>query len=201
MHLEFLCFIPDLLIQMSSDSGGKLRQLSNLFSGCFGKRKTTVKPFVLPEDGNIPKRWIKLPKFKDAITPYTPRRKKVVPRNDSFTTALRKEQILATGSTTADHPILNICLGFKNEELAYGGPRIVHRSYKRTQWDRILFKRKGLQRMASYSLNCNEPIVDDLPASLWMQCLEPTLSVLIQLSAMKHRRTNLSQRGIIGRWV
>lgn len=180
---------------MAREPGVKIRQrISNLFSGCFGKKKATIHPFAVPEDIDIPKRWIKLPKFKDAITPYTPRRKKVVPRNDSFTKALRKEHILAPGSTTADHPILDICLGFNNEELAYSGPRIVHRSYKRTHWDRILSKRKGLRRMASYSLNCNEPIVDDLPASLWMQCLEPTLSVLVKLSAMKHRRSNLNQK-------
>ncbi|CAG2249733.1 unnamed protein product [Mytilus edulis] len=186
---------------MSSDSGGKLIELVNIFTGCFRRRKSSV---IQPLDTNNTqrtKRQIKLPRFKDAITPYiyTPKRKRVIRKNDAFMQELRSESLLASGSTTSDNPILNICLGFKNEELKHGGPKIYHKSYCMSHWDRVLSCRKGLNRMIGYTTGCNEPIVDNLPASLWMECLEPTLSVLVTLSAMKHRRTNLSIKSLSDR--
>ena len=37
-----------------------------------------------------------------------------------------------------------------------------------------------------------EPLIDGLPASVWLECVEPTLSVLISLNSLRHRRSNLS---------
>lgn len=186
---------------MSSDSGGKLTELVNIFTGCFRRRKRSViKPLNTTYDSRT-KRRIKLPRLKDAITPYiyTPKPKRVIKKNDAFMQELRRESLLTSGSTTSDNPILNICLGFKNEELKHGGPKIYHKSYCRSHWDKVLSNRKGLSRMIGYTTGCNEPIVDNLPASLWMECLEPTLAVLVTLSAMKHRRTNLSIKSLTGR--
>lgn len=106
----------------------------------------------------------------------------------TFEDALITEGLLVPGSN--EHPVLNICSGFLNEELGHY-KRMRYRSYGRSRWDDV-FATPGVLRVAQ-EMDVNEPIVDELPVSLWLGCVEPILPALISLSQMQRRRTNLSK--------
>ncbi|XP_071115029.1 uncharacterized protein [Haliotis cracherodii] len=92
----------------------------------------------------------------------------------------------------ASIPVLNVCLGFENSELRHLNKRIVYSSYSVSRWDKLL----GEQVFAE--LACeefqDEPVIDGLPATVWLQCVEPTLSILKSLSSLKHRKGNLTNK-------
>ena len=106
----------------------------------------------------------------------------------SFLEALINEGLLVPESY--DQPMLNICYGFPNDELLHYR-RTRHRSYGRSRWDDV-FATPGVLRVA-LEMDVNEPIVDELPVSLWLSCVEPILPALISLSQMQRRKTNLSK--------
>ena len=106
----------------------------------------------------------------------------------SFLEALINEGLLVPESY--DQPMLNICYGFPDDELLHYR-RSRHRSYGRSRWDDV-FATPGVLRVA-LEMDVNEPIVDELPVSLWLSCVEPILPALISLSQMQRRKTNLSK--------
>lgn len=55
-------------------------------------------------------------------------------------------------------------------------------------WDKEMVE--GLDKVLR--IDGLEPFIDGLPASVWLECVEPTLSILISLNALRHRRSNLS---------
>ena len=79
----------------------------------------------------------------------------------TFEDALITEGLLVPGSN--EHPVLNICSGFLNEELGHY-KRMRYRSYGRSRWDDV-FATPGVLRVAQ-EMDVNEPIVDELPVSL-----------------------------------
>ncbi|XP_061195690.1 uncharacterized protein LOC133203908 [Saccostrea echinata] len=110
------------------------------------------------------------------------------PISKNFVDALAEEDLLVPGSS--DHPALNICVGIRDDELQHYR-RLRYRSYGRSRWDDV-FATPGVRKVA-LEMDANEPIIDELPASLWLNCVDPILPALISLSAMQRRRTNLTK--------
>ncbi|XP_062575370.1 uncharacterized protein LOC134237291 [Saccostrea cucullata] len=110
------------------------------------------------------------------------------PISKHFVDALKEEGLLVPGSK--DHPALNICVGIQDDELQHDR-RLRYRSYGKSRWDDV-FATPGVRKVA-LEMDANEPIIDELPVSLWLNCVDPILPALISLSTMQRRRTNLTK--------
>lgn len=112
-----------------------------------------------------------------------------------FERALRQADLLDTSALPYDHPVLNLCLGFTNRELNHQKHHYV--SYEQSNLDRaVAIRIQNLFYSEDDLESSDEPLIDELPASIWYECVEPTLYALISLNNMKHRRTNLTQHRI-----
>lgn len=101
--------------------------------------------------------------------------------------ALLKEGLLEYRDPAASIPVLSICHGFSDEELKSLSKRRHYLQLNRL-WDKEMVE--GLDKVLR--IDGLEPFIDGLPASVWLECVEPTLSILISLNALRHRRSNLS---------
>ena len=88
-------------------------------------------------------------------------------------------------------PVLNVCLGFQDHELK-ASKRLFYYSYtyKQSNWDRTLLQSE-FAAIASHSYP-EDPIIDGLPATVWLQCVEPTLCIMMSLCRLKHRKSNIT---------
>ncbi|KAK3098936.1 hypothetical protein FSP39_024468 [Pinctada imbricata] len=112
------------------------------------------------------------------------------PRTYTFKEALFYEGLLVPrGPTNPEgNTVLRIGYGLSDREISPRG--IIHTSYCRSRWDSVL----DLPRYRQMVENCypDDPLVDGLPAALWIECLEPSLGALVALNRMKKKRSNLS---------
>ncbi|KAK7478891.1 hypothetical protein BaRGS_00029872, partial [Batillaria attramentaria] len=105
--------------------------------------------------------------------------------------ALLREGLLEYRDPTASAPVLSICHGFSDTELAL----LSKRSPAFVNKEASVHEDPGLQKVVEEvggELFQAEPLIDGLPASVWLECVEPTLSILVSLNALRHRRSNLS---------
>ncbi|XP_067676816.1 uncharacterized protein [Haliotis asinina] len=110
---------------------------------------------------------------------------------DEWEQALWLAGAAAVAPNGASIPVLNVCLGFENSELGHFKQRIVYSSYSESHRNKM-FGNQGLIKMACEFTD--EPVIDGLPASVWLQCVEPTLAILKSLSILKHRKSNLTNK-------
>jgi hypothetical protein len=113
---------------------------------------------------------------------------RIYPATENYVDALRKEGLLVFGSS--DNPALNICVGYLDDELQHYR-RVRYKSYGRSKWDDVIAT-SCIQNTA-LDMDVNEPIIDGLPVSLWLDYLEPILPSLVSLSQLQGRKTNLSK--------
>ncbi|CAL1532795.1 unnamed protein product [Lymnaea stagnalis] len=113
---------------------------------------------------------------------------------DIFTKALDDEGLLKYSNPVTKIPVLSVCYGFLNSELL-----TLSLSYLDEKKYRESFQHLDEEKRESYtSLFSNQysiqPLVDGLPESVWLECVEPTLAILKALNALKRRKSNLSVR-------
>lgn len=113
---------------------------------------------------------------------------RIHPVSDNYVDALRQEGLLVPGSSA--HPALNICVEFLDDELQHYR-RLRFKSYGRSRWDDV-FATSRVRKVAM-DMDVNEPIIDELPVSLWLDCVDPILPALVSLSQMQRRKTNLTK--------
>ncbi|BFZ24812.1 hypothetical protein BsWGS_27851 [Bradybaena similaris] len=113
---------------------------------------------------------------------------------DAFTKSLADEGILTYSNPVSKMPVLSVCHGFLDSELvavnsSYQDERRYRKSIEHLSED----KQESYLRLfsAQYPL---EPLVDGLPGSVWLECVEPTLCILKALHSLKRRKSNLSLR-------
>lgn len=101
--------------------------------------------------------------------------------------ALRDEDFLGPGSMLNPHPVLSVCLGFRNCELTTGKDyscycrvRTILRGTKSADTD-----------METSKIDC-EPVVDGISAHCWVECINPMFFSLYQLGSLRHKRSNVS---------
>ncbi|XP_041352557.1 uncharacterized protein LOC121371015 [Gigantopelta aegis] len=89
-------------------------------------------------------------------------------------------------------PVLNVCLGFQDHELKSVKQLLFYSSYtyKSSNWS-TAFLQSEFAMIASQNYP-EDPIIDGLPATVWLECLEPTLCIMVSLSRLKHRRCNIT---------
>ncbi|ESO85743.1 hypothetical protein LOTGIDRAFT_235712 [Lottia gigantea] len=108
---------------------------------------------------------------------------------DEFELRLHEENLLYRRSGCNDHPVLNIGIGLTTGDL--GGKPSNYRYYGNYRHPgKHLFIHPGFKQVTE-EVYYDEPIIDGLPATLWLECIEPTLDILSSLSLLKHRKSNL----------
>ncbi|XP_055889494.1 uncharacterized protein LOC106076883 [Biomphalaria glabrata] len=113
---------------------------------------------------------------------------------DAFTKVLDEEGLLKYSNPISRMPVLSLCYGFLNSELltlslTYMDERKYRESYQNMDDD----KRETYCSLFSSQFSM-QPLVDGLPESVWLECVEPTLAILKALNSLKRRKCNLSIR-------
>ncbi|KAK7108844.1 hypothetical protein V1264_016508 [Littorina saxatilis] len=105
--------------------------------------------------------------------------------------ALFREGLLEYRDPQASVPVLNIGYGFTDEELRTLSKSTSSLLKNKAKWCDECRDGLGYDKFLAAQL-CGEHLIDGLPASVWLECVEPTLSILITLNSLRHRRSNLS---------
>ncbi|KAL3882546.1 hypothetical protein ACJMK2_028882 [Sinanodonta woodiana] len=105
------------------------------------------------------------------------------------------EEVLEHEGLLASHtesPVLNICLGFENSDFE-SGKESLEEIYEKSSFWKPLMESSAIKSALAQRPSGTEPMIDDIPASFWLECMEPTLSTLVSLQNMKRRRLNISK--------
>ncbi|XP_059177672.1 uncharacterized protein LOC131956996 [Physella acuta] len=113
---------------------------------------------------------------------------------DDFTQVLDDEGLLKYSNPISKTPVLTVCYGFLNSELL--ALRMSYREEKKywesfQDWDDDKKENYVGLFTGKYLM---QPLIDGLPESVWLECVEPTLSILKALNSLKRRKSNLSMR-------
>ena len=162
------------------------RRFLNCFPSCASESNIKIEQVHLLKAEEIHEANPPVKYFKTKPWIISPSRKV----EKSFRDALRIEGLLVPKcSLNPDGAtVLAICYGFRDEELTKG--RIYYYSYGKSRWD-VILSTPHYRKMAE-NLFPTDPLVDGLPATLWLECVEPSLAALISLSKLKRRKSNLS---------
>lgn len=109
----------------------------------------------------------------------------------SFAQALKDEGLLMCFSSKK-HLVLKIAWMFTEKDLQ-NTRQVFYKSYRKSKWDIMMFAGVSDEMLASIDYDdYNEPIVDGVPSSVWLDMIEPAIPILVEISVRKRKRTNLS---------
>ncbi|KAK3589347.1 hypothetical protein CHS0354_009990 [Potamilus streckersoni] len=109
---------------------------------------------------------------------------------NTYEAVLEQEGLLAPLFT--ESPVLNICLGFENSDFECGNQSL-EEIYEKSSFWKPLMESNAIRSALAQRANGLEPMIDDIPASFWLECMEPTLNTLVSIQNMKRRRLNISK--------
>ncbi|XP_021362949.1 uncharacterized protein LOC110456489 [Mizuhopecten yessoensis] len=107
--------------------------------------------------------------------------------------ALKSEGLLVTIASSVASPVLNIAWLFTDGEIT-NTRQSFHSSHQKSNWDVVIYTGITVEMKANFNYDhVNEPILDGLPCSYWLEMIEPTIPIILDLFSMRHRKTNLSR--------
>lgn len=164
---------------MPAESGGRLQRFWSLLTSCCGRRGSYSF-----NTRNRPSRFKALKRRLTHRSLKRRLRRRRLSANDHY-----EDLILPPRSNDA-LPVLNIGLGFDENDLTHSY-RLLRRIGQQKKKNKLLELSQNGESSAFYE---NDIIVDDLPSTVWLECVEPTLEILISLNKLRHRRSNLSRK-------
>ncbi|XP_012942246.1 uncharacterized protein LOC101856393 [Aplysia californica] len=113
---------------------------------------------------------------------------------NTFLDVLDSEGLLEFCDPISRRAVLSIGFGFSNSELLALSSRFVDEQRYQESLAQLDTPRQAQYERVFSQQYPLEPLVDGLPETVWLAWLEPSLSVLAHLNAIKRRKSNLSRR-------
>ena len=96
-----------------------------------------------------------------------------------------------------EHPVLALCYGFRDQELRENSRRPTRCQISPLyQFDIYLdsWVQSGLNHILTDEMVHEEPVVDNMPVSLWMAVIEPALQALLTYRFGRNKRLNITSK-------